>query len=45
LHLIGTYEKTDQEEEEVYVRDFSMYTWDWGRGHSNFILYIYFFYF
>lgn len=23
LHLIGTYEKTDQEEEEIYVRDFS----------------------
>ena len=22
LHLIGTYEKTDQEEEEIYVRDF-----------------------
>lgn len=26
LHLVGTYEKTDQEEEEIYVRDFSIYT-------------------
>lgn len=25
LHLIGTYEKTDQEEEEIYVRDFSIH--------------------